>query len=134
MLNGATLQSIILTARIDDAEKFYCDTLELKLRAKSDGALVFNIGGGNLRVAPVPSVTPSEHTVVGFAVRNVDRVIEWLTSRGIEIERFDKFPHEENGALMSPGGARVAWIRDPDGNLLSIVQFPDEGRSDDEVS
>ncbi len=132
MLADAKLQSIIWTSRIDDAEKFYRDVLGLTLRARSDGALVFDVGGGDLRVSPVPSTAASEHTVLGFAVDDVDNVIEFLSSRGVSFERFDGFPHEDNGALTTPDGARVAWFRDPDGNILSVVQFPsaDYGRDD----
>lgn len=124
MLANARLQSLVLTSRIGDAEAFYRDTLGLSLRTKSDEALVFDVGGGVLRVAPVPSTTPSEHTVIGFAVADVDGTIAWLAARGIAMERFDGWAHEKNGAVVSPDGARVAWFRDPDGNLLSVAQFP----------
>jgi catechol 2,3-dioxygenase-like lactoylglutathione lyase family enzyme len=124
MLAKAKLQSIVLCARIADAETFYRDTLGLTLRAKSDGTLVFEVGGGDLRIGHVASVEPSEHTVVGFSVPDLDAVIAGLSARGVTIERFDKFEHEPSGALRTPDGARVAWIRDPDGNLLSVVQPP----------
>jgi len=125
MLADSRIQSIILTSRIAEAEKFYRDVLGLRLRTKSDGALVFDVGGGTLRVGPVPSTTPSEHTVLGFAVDDVDRTIASLADRGVAFERFEGFTHDANGALMTPEGARVAWFRDPDGNILSVVQFPD---------
>lgn len=124
MLTHAKLQSIIWTSRIEEAERFYRDVLGLTLRTRSDGALVFDVSGGDLRVAPVPSTSPSEHTVMGFAVEDVDAAIDSLTARGVDFERFDGFPHEDNGALATPDGARVAWFRDPDGNILSVVQFP----------
>jgi catechol 2,3-dioxygenase-like lactoylglutathione lyase family enzyme len=123
MLSDAKLQTIILSSRIAEAEIFYRDTLGLSLREKSDGALVFDVGGGDLRVSPVPATAPSEHTVAGFSVDDVDRTLSQLRERGIAFERFDGFAHEENGTITSPDGARVAWFRDPDGNLLSVVQF-----------
>lgn len=124
MLTHSKLQSIIWTSRIAEAEAFYRDVLGLRLRTRSDGALVFDVGGGDLRVAPVPSTTPSEHTVMGFAVSDVDSVIASLSARGVVFERFAGFPHAANGTVISPDGARVAWFRDPDGNILSVVQFP----------
>lgn len=124
MLAKAKLQSIVLSTRIVEAEAFYRDTLGLRLRGKSDGTLVFEVGGGDLRVGQVASVEPSEHTVVGFSVPDLDAVIAQLSARGVTMERFDKFEHEPNGALRTPDGARVAWIRDPDQNLLSVVQPP----------
>lgn len=124
MLADSNLQSIIWTSRITEAETFYRDVLGLPLRAKSDGALVFNVGGSDLRVSPVPSTVPSAHTVLGFSVNDVDAAIALLCARGIVFERFNGLSHDKNGAVTSPDGARVAWFRDPDGNLLSVVQFP----------
>ena len=123
MLSKSKLQSIIWTSRLAKAEVFYRDVLGLELKDKSDGALVFDVSGSDLRVSPVPSTTPTEHTVLGFSVSDVDSTIELLTANGVEFERFDKFPHEANGALSTPDRSRVAWFRDPDGNLLSVVQF-----------
>ena len=107
-----------------EAETFYRDVLGLTLAARSDGALVFDVGGCDLRVSPVPSTTPSAHTVLGFAVDDVDETIAWMSGRGVGFERFDGFSHDTNGALLTPDGAKVAWFRDPDGNLLSVGQFP----------
>jgi catechol 2,3-dioxygenase-like lactoylglutathione lyase family enzyme len=128
MLADSKLQSIVWTSRIAEAETFYRDLLGLTLATRSDGALVFDVGGGTLRVAPVPSTQPSEHTVLGFAVPDLDRVVTLLGERGVAIERFAGMPHDDKGLVVSPDGARVAWIRDPDGNILSVVQFPDAAR------
>jgi catechol 2,3-dioxygenase-like lactoylglutathione lyase family enzyme len=124
MFSHSKLQSIICTSRIDQAEIFYRAVLELSLQSRSDGALVFNVGGGDLRVSPVPSTMASEHTVLGFSVSDVDSAVEFLRKREVEIERFEGFTHNENGTLTTPGGSRVAWFRDPDGNLLSVVEYP----------
>ncbi len=126
MLSQSKLQSIIWTSRIDQAEMFYREVLGLSLQTKSDGALVFDVGGGDLRVSPVPSTVPSEHTVLGFSVSDLDSVVEFLSEREVVFERFDGFPHNENGILTTPDGSRVAWFRDPDGNLLSVVEYPSQ--------
>ena len=124
MFATAKLQAIILTSRIGEAETFYRDVLGLPIRGRSDGALVFDVGGGDLRVSPVPSTAPSAHTVLGFAVQDLDAVMAQLGARGVSFERFAGIPHDERGAVESPDGARVAWFRDPDANILSVVQFP----------
>ena len=123
MLSKARLQTIICTTRPVQAQTFYTDTLGLTLKGISDGALVFDVGGAELRVSPVPSLSPGEHTVVGFAVPDVDQCVARLKEKGVGMERFDGFPHETNGTMATPDGSRVAWFRDPDGNLLSVVQF-----------
>jgi catechol 2,3-dioxygenase-like lactoylglutathione lyase family enzyme len=123
MLASSKLQTIVLSSRLPKAEKFYGDVLGLKLKGKSHGALVYDVGGADLRVSPVPSTQPSPHTVLGFAVADLSAVMSALSMRGVEWERFANFPQDAAGVLITPDGARVAWFRDPDGNLLSIVQY-----------
>ena len=123
MLATARLQTIVCTARIQGAEQFYGEVLGLPLKARSHGALVFDVGGSDLRVSPVPSTAPSAHTVMGFSVASLSDVMRTLSTKGVQWERFPNFPHDDAGALTLPDGTRVAWFRDPDGNLLSIVQY-----------
>ena len=123
MLADSRLQTIVWTSRMPQAEEFYSKVLGLPLKARSHGALVFSVGGGDLRVSPVPSTQPSAHTVLGFAVSDVRAIVDMLTARGVIFERFTGFPHDAAGVLKTPDGAQVAWLRDPDGNLLSIVQY-----------
>lgn len=125
-LADANLQTIVWTSRIQEAKNFYRDILGLSMLSISDGALVFAVGKGVLRVSPVPSTEPTEHTVLGFEVEDVNVLIEELVERGVDFVRFEGFPHDDNGAVTTPDGARVAWFRDPDGNLLSVVQFSTE--------
>ena len=123
MLANAALQTIIWTSHMPEARAFYRDALGLRLKGESHGACVFDVGGQDLRVSPVPSTSPSEHTVAGFAVKDVRAVVAGLGARGVVFERFAGFPQDEQGVLKTPDGALVAWFRDPDGNLLSIVQY-----------
>ena len=123
MLADAQLQTIVWTARISEAEKFYSEVLGLPMKARSHGALVYSVGGGDLRVSPVPATQPSAHTVLGFAVSDIRTVVDRLAARGVVFERFAAFPHDPLGVIKTPEGAQVAWFRDPDGNLLSIVQY-----------
>lgn len=129
MLAKAKLQSIVWTSRISVAEAFYREVLGLAVKARSDGAVVFDVDGADLRLSPVPSTQPSEHTVLGFAVPDVDEVVAQLQDKGVALERFASFPHQAYGVLVTPDGSRVAWFRDPDGNLLSVVHFGVDGHA-----
>ncbi len=123
MLADSQLQTIVWTSRLPEAEKFYSQVLRLPLKTRSHGALVYSVGGGDLRVSPVPSTQPSAHTVLGFAVSDIRTVVDTLAARAVILERFAGFPHDPLGVLTMPDGTQVAWFRDPDGNLLSIVQY-----------
>ena len=125
MFANAQLQTIVLTSQIDVAQSFYGGVLGLSLRGRSDGALVYALADGVLRVAPVAELTPSEHTVAGFAVADVAAAVRYLAGHGVSVARFEPMPHDEDGIVATPDGARVAWFRDPDGNILSVVQPPD---------
>ena len=123
MFAAARLQTIVCTSRIDAAARFYEEVLGLTCASVSHGARVYDVGGAELRLSPVPSTQPSAHTVVGFAIQDLDRVVATLGARGVSFERFPGFPHDSRAIVTLPEGTRVAWLRDPDGNLLSIVQY-----------
>jgi len=123
MLESSTLQTIVLTCRLPEAEQFYGSVLGLPLKARSHGALVYDVGGADPRVSPVASMKPLEHTVVGFAVSDIRAAIANLDARGVTWERFPGFPHDQDGLVATSEGARVIWFKDPDGNILSIVQY-----------
>lgn len=123
MLATSKLQTIVWTSRLTEAEQFYSQVLGLTLRGRSEGALVYDVSGSELRVSPVPHTQPTLHTVLGFAVPDLATVIYALSQRGLKWERFPGMPQDETGVLRTPDGAKVVWFRDPDGNLLSIVQF-----------
>ena len=123
MLGSARLQTLVWTADTARAKAFYSDTLGLTLKRESFGALVYAVGGGELRVSPVPSTQPSAHTVLGFAVDDLDGTLDDLERRGVVAERFPNFAHAARGLWTAPDGTRIIWFRDPDGNLLSVVQY-----------
>jgi catechol 2,3-dioxygenase-like lactoylglutathione lyase family enzyme len=123
MLAAARLQTLVWTSRLAEATAFYRDVLGLPFRCSEHGASVFDVGGGVLRVAPVSSTTPSAHTIFGFGVADAYATVAWLKTRGVAFERFPGIPHDEHGVFTLPDGAKVAWFRDPDGNIFSVVQY-----------
>jgi len=123
MLGSARLQTLVWTSDTARARPFYTDILGLRFAGESLGALVYDVGGAELRVSPVPSTTPSEHTVLGFAVDDIGAVADGLAHHAVAPERFPNFGHDARGIWTAPDGTRVVWFRDPDGNLLSAVQY-----------
>jgi len=123
MLASARLQTIICTSRMQQAERFYGEVLALPMKRRSHGGVIYDVGGGDLLVAPVRDWQPSGHTAVGFSVADLDQTMKALSERGLRFERIAQLPQNDAGVLLTPWGARVAWIRDPDGNFLSIVQY-----------
>ena len=101
---------------------FYRDTLGLTIRYQDAFAAVFQAGATTIRIAAVPDFTPHGHAMLGFFVSEVDTIVKALTSNGVAFLRLPGIPHDELGVLTLPGGkGRVAWFKDPDGNILSIT-------------
>jgi catechol 2,3-dioxygenase-like lactoylglutathione lyase family enzyme len=108
----------------DRAKAFYRDTLGLQLVTEQlPFALVFDAHGIMLRVSIVPKVTAAPYTVLGWEVPDIAAAVKELGSAGVEFERFTGMNQDKLGVWKSPGGARVAWFKDPDGNLLSLTQL-----------
>jgi len=124
MLNTSRAISFVATQNPASARKFYESTLGLPLISDDPFALVFDANGTMLRVQKVQSLQPARHTVLGWEVQDILAEVEQLTKRGVRFERFEGLPQDEHCVWTTPSGARVAWFKDPDGNTLSLTQFP----------
>ncbi len=124
MLNNHNAISFVPTRDTNAARAFYEHTLGLRLIADEHFALVFDVNGRMLRVAKTEFLAPAAHTVLGWDVDDIEASVRELTARGVAFLRFDDMPQSELGVWTSPSGAKVAWFKDPDGNNLSLTQFP----------
>lgn len=138
MSTSSTLGSakIVAFAAVRDREaarKFYRDTLGLTLLGEDRFAIIFDANGTMLRLTPVAEWTPPQFTVLGWEVADIESSVKKLTSAGVQFERYpwmnkgaDELPiwTSPSGPEVSPAhaGARVAWFKDPDGNVLSVSQ------------
>ncbi|MGC1620053.1 MAG: VOC family protein [Candidatus Acidiferrum sp.] len=122
ILEAAIPAIIVCTRDRARATAFYRDMLGLSLAHEDSFASVFNIGGVTLRVSVVPDFTPHEHTILGFHVEDVSATVKALREKGVAFNFYPQFQQDELGILTVTGGAiRVAWIKDPDGNVLSLT-------------
>ena len=122
ILESAKPAIIICTRDRARATTFYHDTLGLTVAYEDSFAAVFNIGGITLRVSSVADFTPHEHTILGFTVPNVAATVKALREKGVIFNTYQHVRQDELGVWTAPGGAvRVAWLKDPDGNVLSVT-------------
>src|SRR5215831_12518948 len=108
---------------LERARVFYGETLGLALTSQDDFGLMFDAAGTPLRVARVDDLTPPPYTVLGWVVSDIAAAVAELTRRGVSMERFGFMSQDAQGVWLAPGGARIAWFKDPDGNTLSITQL-----------
>lgn len=125
MLTKALVLATVPTTDLERAKRFYGETLGLSdaaLDAHGDGVFYRAGDGTMLHVYERPS-EPSENTAVTFLVQDLEAVMADLRSRGVAFEEYD-MPElkTENGVYSEPNGFKVSWLKDPDGNILSIEQ------------
>ena len=126
MLDSADLIAFVPTTKRKEARRFYESTLGLRLVSEDSFAIVFDANGTMLRVVDVSTVRDykaASFTILGWHVADIEKAVRELSARGVVTERFDGIPQDELGIWTSPSGARVAWFRDPDGNVLSVTGY-----------
>lgn len=122
ILETAEPAIVICTADRARSTAFYRDTLGLTLAREDNFASIFNTGGVTLRVSTVADFNPHEHTILGFIVPDVAAAVNALREKGVPFNFYPGFKQDELGILALPGGnVRVAWFKDPDGNVLSVT-------------
>ena len=122
MLADKKLKAFIPTIMPEKAKAFYQDVLGLKLLSEDEFAMEFNANGVLLRVTTVPSLKPHEFTVLGWNVPEISSLIRLMNSKGVFFEKYNFLTQDDLGIWTAPGGAKVAWFKDPDGNLLSLSE------------
>ena len=103
------------------AREFYRDKLGLPLVSEElPFALVFDAKGTMLRVTITQKVVAAGYTVLGWSVPDVAGAVKAMAQAGVVFERYAGMPQDELGIWTAPSGTKVAWFKDPDGNVLSV--------------
>ena len=105
------------------AKSFYAEKLGLKFVSEDSFAVVFDANGNMLRLTRMNEVKPQAFTILGWQVSDIVATVKRLHEAGVTFERLGNFmQQDELGIWAAPGGAKVAWFKDPDGNTLSVSQ------------
>ena len=123
MLGSATVVAFVATGDPVAARAFYADTLGLRLVADDEYALVFDAHGTTLRVQKVRAHAPLAYTVLGWTVADIADAVRALSAKGIRFERYERIEQDQSGVWTTADGSKVAWFKDPDGNLLSLTEL-----------
>lgn len=123
MLASGKMTGFVPTSDYEKARAFYEGKLGFSFVSLDQYALVVSIGGHNIRISKVPNFTPREGTILGWEVANIEQAVEWLRDRGVTLEKYPFVQDRERGIWTTPAGDKVAWFKDPDGNILSVSQY-----------
>lgn len=112
----------LLTKDYDKAREFFVGKLGFEYVSLDQFALVVSVGGHMIRISKVADMTPLRSTVLGWEVADVEAAVTWLNEHGVECEKYPFVQDKERGIWTTPDGNKVAWFKDPDGNVLSVSQ------------
>lgn len=123
MLENSEAFSGFAAPDLGRAKQFYGDTLGLKVTELEEGNLLqLEITGGrNVLLYVKPDHAPGNYTILNFPVDDIDAVVDELTERGVQFERYDDFDQDDKGIFRGEGPL-IAWFKDPFGNILSVIK------------
>jgi catechol 2,3-dioxygenase-like lactoylglutathione lyase family enzyme len=123
MLGDHPISPVLLAKDLAAAREFYHDRLGLEILTENDDAIVFACGGGtHLDVTKSTVGTADEQTQAGWEVTDVRAEVAELRSRGVKVEEYDLPGLKTEDGIADIGFAWIAWIVDPGGNALGILQ------------
>ena len=123
MLAASRIIGFVPTADSKRAREFYEGKLGFQFVSDDPFALVMRAGETDIRIAKVQKgFSPAAYTVMGWQVENIEAMVAWLKGRGVAFEKYPFLQDPELGIWTAPGGDKVAWFKDADGNVLSVSQ------------
>lgn len=124
MLQDSPFFAYIPARNVARARKFYEEKLGLKATAEQAGGVVYEfVKGTSCFLYPTPNAGTSKASQAFWQVRDVDREIEELKARGVVFEDYDMQGEKSASGAITAGGAKAAWFKDSEGNILAIVQM-----------
>ena len=124
MLGEHPITPVLLAKDLAGAREFYHDRLGLEILTEGDDAIVFKCGGGtHLDVTKSTVGTADEQTQASWQVQDVRAEVAELRSRGVEVQDYDLPGLKTEDGIADLGFAWMAWIIDPGGNALAIMQL-----------
>jgi catechol 2,3-dioxygenase-like lactoylglutathione lyase family enzyme len=122
MLASSKIVGFVPTRDSKQARSFYEGKLGFKFISDDQFALVVQAGETMIRIAKAPKFTPAAYTVMGWEVQDIEKIVAWLKARGVVFEKYPFIQDQELGIWSTPDGSKVAWFKDPDGNVLSVSE------------
>ncbi len=109
---------------IQKAKKFYSEILGLEVKDDPMGIVELHTQGNNpVMIYPKPNHEPATFTVLNFPVDNIEKTVDELIAKGIVFEQYEgEIKTNEKGISTNPYGPKIAWFKDPAGNILSVLE------------
>lgn len=106
---------------MDAARGFYEQTLGIRTTS-DNGLMTLHLAGDRPTIVyPKPDHQPANFTILNFKVGDIERAVDELSERGVQLLRYDGFEQDERG-IFRGGGPYIGWFTDPAGNVLAVLQ------------
>jgi predicted enzyme related to lactoylglutathione lyase len=128
MLKNSKAFSSFSVDNISGAKEFYYKVLGLEVSdvPEMKGLLYLHIENGiRILVYEKPNHTPASFTILNFPVKDIEKTVDELVSRGIKFEQYEGEINTDKKGI-SRNGPPVAWFKDPAGNIISVIEFETE--------
>ena len=127
MLKDSPAFSSFSTNNLEEAKKFYGETLGLTVKEMTEMSLLQLdlTGGSKVVIYPKNNHEAATSTILNFPVANIDATVDNLLAKGVVFEQYDGFNQDEKGIARGPEGPQIAWFKDPAGNILSVLEDTD---------
>jgi catechol 2,3-dioxygenase-like lactoylglutathione lyase family enzyme len=122
MISFGKMIGFVPTTDSKRARDFYEGKLGFEFVSDDQFALVMRAGDNMVRIAKAGKFTPAPFTVLGWEVTKIEDEVHALVARGVVFEKYPFVEDQETGIWVTPNGDKVAWFKDPDGNVLSLSE------------
>ena len=123
MLQDSPMYAYIPVKDVTRAREFYENKLGFKPRREVAGGVVYEFGEGTACfMYPSDNAGTSKASQAFWEVKDVEREVAELKARGVQFEEYDLPGMKTENGILTAGGAKAAWFKDPDGNIMAVVQ------------
>ena len=123
MLQQSPMYSYIPVKDVSRARRFYEDKLGFKPGEEIDGGITYKFGDHTACfLYPTKNAGTSKASQAFWQVKDVEREVAELKKRGVEFEDYDEPGMKTENNISTAGGAKAAWFKDTEGNILAVVQ------------
>jgi catechol 2,3-dioxygenase-like lactoylglutathione lyase family enzyme len=127
MLQDSPIYVYFPATNVARSRAFYEKKLGLKPKEEVAGGVVYEFAKGTSAfLYETPNAGTSKASQAFWTVKDVERTVAALRERGVEFEKYEELPGKRSadGYVVDEGGAKAAWFKDPDGNILALIEYP----------
>jgi predicted enzyme related to lactoylglutathione lyase len=123
MLQSSPMYSYIPAKNVSRARSFYEQKIGLKPKQQVAGGVVYEFGKGTACfLYPTENAGTSRASQAFWQVDDIEREVAELKRRGVKFEEYDMPDMQVTNSIYSGGGAKAAWFKDSEGNILALIQ------------